>query len=320
MFNSKIISTGSYLPNKIYTNDYLSTIVETNDEWIIERTGIKERRIADENELTSDLAYKSAIEAIKNTNLTPNDIDGIILATTTPDRTFPSTATIVQSKLGINENCFAFDVQAVCAGFLFALVTADNYIKSGFAKRILVIGSETMSRLIDWTDRNTCVLFGDGAGAVILERTEDNKVGILSNSIHSDGQYFDLLKSSGGVSFNKEIGKLEMQGREVFRLAVNKMYASIFESLEKVNLKLEDINLLIPHQANKRILESLAKKIGISEENVIITVDKHANTSSASIPLALDFAVKNNRIKKGDLIVLEALGGGLTWGSSVIKW
>lgn len=320
MCNSKIIATGSYLPEKVYTNDYLSTIVDTSDEWITERTGIKERRIVAENELTSDLAFNACKNALESGNIDPNSIDAIILATTTPDRTLPSTAAIVQEKLGITNECFCFDLQAVCSGFVYAITTANSLIKSGMAKRILVVGAESISRIVDWTDRNTCILFGDGAGAVVLEATENANEGILSTSLHCDGKYLDLLKTESGVSIDQKSGFIEMQGREVFKLAVNKMFESINDSLKKANLTLEDIDLLIPHQANKRILDSLAKKLGVSEDKVIITLDKQGNTSAASIPLAIDYANKNGKLKKGDTFVIESLGGGLTWGSAVIKW
>lgn len=320
MFNSKIVATGSYLPEKIYTNDYLSTIVETSDDWITERTGIKERHIVSDEELTSDLAYSACIDLLDNCNIDKHSIDAIILATTTPDRILPSTAAIVQKKLGITNNCFCFDIQAVCSGFAYALSVADNFIKSGTIKKALVIGAESMSKIVDWTDRNTCVLFGDGAGAVLLEATENTNEGILATSLHCNGEYMDLLKTSGGICLDEKCGYIEMQGREVFKLAVNKMFDSIQESLQKANLILDDIDLLIPHQANKRILDSLAKKLGVSEDKVIVTLDKQGNTSAASIPLAIDYANKNNKLEHGNIFVIESLGGGLTWGSAVIKW
>lgn len=317
MANTRIISTGSYLPKRILSNFDLEKIVDTTDQWILERTGISERRIADENEFTSDLAYQAGLDTLKN--IDKDTIDMIIVATTTPDRTFPSVATMVQHKLGIKNNCFAYDIQAVCSGFVYALTIADNFIKAGTIKRALVIGAETMSRIVDWIDRGTCILFGDGAGAVVVEATEE-KNGILATSLHSDGQYTDLLYSSGGVCYGQTTGHIVMEGREIFKLAVNKMCESIDTTLKKANLEYKDIDLLVPHQANKRILDGVAKKLGISEDKVIITVDKHGNTSGASIPLALDYAVKNGKIKKDDIIVMEALGGGLTWGSIVIKW
>ena len=319
MTNAKIISTGSYLPSKILTNFDLEKMVETSDEWITERTGIKQRHIADDNELTSDLAFKAAQDAIKTANINKDDIELIVFATTTPDRTFPSSATILQNKLGISSKCFAFDVQAVCCGFIYALNIANNFIKTGQVKTALIIGAETISRIVDWTDRNTCVLFGDGAGAVILQATEEDK-GILNCKMHSDGQYGPLLDTSGGVSLNQKSGLIHMEGREIFKLAVNKMSDCVFENLQECGLTANDISLLVPHQANKRIIDGVGRKLGLPEEKVILTVHNHANTSAASVPLALDYALKNNKIKDNDIIVLEALGGGLTWGSIIIKW
>lgn len=319
MKKTKIIMSGSYLPKKIYDNKYMESIVETTDEWIIERTGIKKRHIADETELTSDLAYKACLNMFENNNFDKNNIDAIVFATTTPDRIFPSCATILQNKLGLTDKCFAFDVQAVCCGFVYALDIADSIIKSGKANNVLVVGAETMSKIVNWQDRGTCILFGDGAGAVLLQATEEDK-GILASSLHSDGSYFDILKMSGGPSYNQQIGYIEMEGREVFKLAVNKMSSCVIETLYKAGLTINDISLLIPHQANQRIISGVGKKLELSDDKVISTVAEHANTSSASVPLALDYAIKNNKIKDGDIIVLEALGGGLTWGSIVIKW
>ena len=319
MTNAKIISTGSYLPSKILTNFDLEKMVETSDEWITERTGIKQRHIADDNELTTDLAYNASKQAIENSNINKDDIELIVFATTTPDRTFPSSATILQNKLGISNKCFAFDVQAVCCGFIYALNIANNFIKTGQVKTALIIGAETISRIVDWTDRNTCVLFGDGAGAVILQATEEDK-GILNCKMHSDGQYGPLLDTSGGVSLNQKSGLIHMEGREIFKLAVNKMSDCVFENLQECGLTASDISLLVPHQANKRIIDGVGRKLGLPEEKVILTVHNHANTSAASVPLALDYALKNNKIKDNDIIVLEALGGGLTWGSIIIKW
>lgn len=315
---SKIIATGSYLPKKIVTNDDLSKKVDTSDEWITERTGIKQRHVADESELTSDLGAKAAKNALKNSELTAKDIDLIIVATTTPDLTFPATATAIQAKIGA-KNAFAFDVQAVCSGFVYALNIADNFIKSGQVKNALVIGAETLSRIVNWQDRNTCVLFGDGAGAVILQKTS-GKSGIIASTMHSDGNLNDILKTSGGPSSGKQFGTIEMSGREVFKHAVAKMSSSVIATLKKAKLEPKDIDLLVPHQANLRILNSVAKKLGLNDEQTVITVQKHANTSAASIPLALDEANKENKLKKGDIVVLEALGGGLTWGSIVLKW
>lgn len=319
MKKAKIISTGSYLPSKILTNFDLEKMVETSDEWITERTGIKQRHIADSSELTSDLALKAAQNAITSANINKDDIELIVFATTTPDKTFPSSATILQNKLGISNKCFAFDVQAVCCGFIYALNIANNFIKTGQVKTALIIGAETISRIVDWTDRNTCVLFGDGAGAVILQATEEDK-GILNCKMHSDGQYGPLLDTSGGVSLNQKSGLIHMEGREIFKLAVNKMSDCVFENLQECGLTASDISLLVPHQANKRIIDGVGRKLGLPEEKVILTVHNHANTSAASVPLALDYALKNNKIKDNDIIVLEALGGGLTWGSIIIKW
>lgn len=319
MKKAKIIATGSYLPNKILTNFDMEKIVETSDDWIVERTGIKQRHIADDNELTTDLAYNASKQAIENSNINKDDIELIVFATTTPDKTFPSSATILQNKLGISSKCFAFDVQAVCCGFIYALNIANNFIKTGQIKTALVIGAETISRIVDWTDRNTCVLFGDGAGAVILQATEEDK-GILNCKMHSDGQYGPLLDTSGGVSLNQKSGLIHMEGREIFKLAVNKMSDCVFENLQECGLTADDISLLVPHQANKRIIDGVGRKLGLPAEKVILTVQDHANTSAASVPLALDYALKNNKIKDNDIIVLEALGGGLTWGSIIIKW
>jgi 3-oxoacyl-[acyl-carrier-protein] synthase-3 len=316
---AKITATGSYVPSKIVTNFDLSKEVETSDEWIVERTGIKQRHIADKSELTSDLAFKASQNLLDTYKMKAEEIDMIIVATTSPDLTFPSTACILQNKLKAHK-AFCFDVQAVCSGFIYALSIANNFIQNGSAKKVLVVGSETLSRIVDWNDRNTCVLFGDGAGAVMLEASTAENCGIISYSLHSDGSLIDILKTSGGSSFNQKAGFIEMSGREVFKHAVEKMANSVLETLAKVNLSVDDIDLLVPHQANLRILNSVATRLKIPAEKIIITVENHANTSAASIPLALDFANKNNKIKKGDLIVLEALGGGLTWGSIALRW
>ncbi len=315
--NSKIIATGSYLPEKFLTNFDLEKSVETTDSWIVERTGIKKRHIAAENELTSDIATKAAQNALTKAGLSAEEIDMIVLATTTPDLTFPATATTVQAKIGAN-HAFAFDIQAVCSGFVYAISVADNFIKSGQVKNALVIGADTLSRIVDWTDRNTCVLFGDGAGAVILQATTENR-GIIASNLHSDGSLNSILKTSGGTS-NQKTGFIEMSGKEVFKHAVEKMSKSVLSALEQAGLTTKDIDLLVPHQANARILNAVATRLDLEPEKVIMTVENHANTSAASIPLALDFANSQNRIKSGDIIVLEALGGGLTWGSVVVKW
>ncbi len=317
VINSKIVSTGSYLPEKFLTNFDLEKIVDTTNDWIIERTGIKKRHIAAEGELTSDIASKAALKAIASSGLKVEEIEMIILATTTPDLTFPATATTVQAKIGA-KSAFAFDIQAVCCGFVYALATANNFIKSGQVKNALVIGADTLSRIVDWKDRNTCVLFGDGAGAVILQATQEDS-GIIACNLHSDGSLNDILKTSGGTSTQKS-GFIEMSGKEVFKHAVEKMSKSVLTVLKDAQLTIQDVDLLVPHQANARILSAVATRLGIPEEKVIITVENHANTSAASIPLALDHANSNGRIKKNDVLVLEALGGGLTWGSVVLKW
>ena len=316
---SKITSTGSYLPKKILTNTDLEKLVDTSNDWIVERTGINKRHVVAEGQLTSDLAFEAAKEALANSKIKAEDLEMIIVATTTPDLTFPATATTLQAKLGANK-AFAFDVQAVCSGFVYALNCADNFIKSGQVKNALVIGAESLSRIVDCTDRNTCVLFGDGAGAVIIEATTDENSGIIASSLHSDGTLNSILKTSGGTSLNQKSGFIEMAGKEVFKHAVDKMVKSVLSSLEKAGLTTKDIDLLIPHQANLRILNAVATRLELSEDKVIVTVHDHANTSAASIPLALDSANKSGRLKKGDVVVLEALGGGLTWGSIVLKW
>ena len=316
---SRIIATGSYLPQKIVTNSDLVKTVETSNEWIIERTGIEQRHIAAEGELTSDLAAAAAKKAIANSGLKAEEIEMIIVATTTPDLTFPATATTVQAKIGAKA-AFAFDIQAVCSGFVFAIATADNFIKSGQVKNALVIGADKLSSIVDWQDRNTCVLFGDGAGAVILQATEEENRGIIASSLYSDGTLNDILKTSGGPSSNQKSGFIEMAGKEVFKHAVDKMVKSVISTLAKAGLNTKDIDLLVPHQANLRILNAVATRLELPEEKVIVTVQKHANTSAASIPLALDHANSQKKIKDGDVVVLEALGGGLTWGSVVLKW
>lgn len=319
MPNSIITSSGSYLPKKILTNKDLEKTVDTSDEWIVERTGIKKRHVSEKNELTSDIASKAAQEALKSANIKATDIDLIILATTTPDLTFPATATTIQAKIGAS-NAFAFDVQAVCSGFVYALSVADNFIKSGQVKKALVIGADTLTKIVDWKDRNTCVLFGDGAGAVVVEASDQENKGIISSKLKSDGTLNSILQTSGGTALNQESGFIEMSGKEVFKHAVEKMSNCVIESLKQINLTIADIDLLIPHQANLRILNSVAKKLKLSPQQVVITVQDHANTSAASIPLALDHAFKNNKIKDNDLVILEALGGGLTWGSIAVRF
>lgn len=321
MNKSFILSTGSYLPEKILTNNDISLIVDTNDEWIRQRTGITQRHIADEGELTSDLAVEAAKNAMKNAEISANDVDLIIVATTTPDKTFPSCATIVQNKLKC-KNAFAFDVQAACSGFIYAVTVADSLIKTNNKiKYVLVIGAEIMSKIVDWQDRSTCVLFGDGAGAVIM-KSETNTAssrGIISASLYSDGNV-DMLCTSGGISSTGSAGTIYMNGREVFKHAVDKLTALIEETLKHNNLKITDIDWLIPHQANIRIIEAVTKKLELLIEKVISTVDKHANTSAASIPLALDYAVKESKVKPGNLTLLVSIGAGLTWGSVLLRY
>lgn len=323
MRRSVITATGSYLPKRILTNDELSQMVDTTDEWIVARSGIKQRHIAADGELTSDLATHAAKAALEMAGLKADDIDLIVLATATPDETFPATATVVQKNLGMTGG-FAFDIQAVCTGFLYALATADNFVKSGQANRALVIGAETFSRILDWEDRTTCVLFADGAGAIVLEAedgagTSDDR-GILTSHLHSDGEKHDLLYVDGGPSSTQTTGYLRMEGREVFRHAVNNLASVVHEALDATGLTTDDIDWLVPHQANKRIIDGTGRKLKLDPEKVVLTVDKHGNTSAASVPLALDEAVRDGRVKRGDLLLLEAMGGGFTWGSALVRW
>ncbi|MFN4225807.1 MAG: beta-ketoacyl-ACP synthase III [Hyphomonas sp.] len=318
---SFIRGTGSYLPERVLTNDELSGMVDTSDEWIRERTGIRRRHIAADGELTSDIATAAARRALAAAGTEASAIDLIVLATTTPDRTFPATATAVQAKLGISQGA-AFDVQAVCSGFLFALATADSMLKQGLFHRALVIGAETFTRIIDWSDRGTCVLFGDGGGAVVLEAKEWDgpaDAGIITHHIRTDGTKSDLLYVDGGVSSTGTIGHVRMEGNRVFKHAVANISAAIEAVLEETGLTSADIDWFVPHQANKRILDGVAKKLNIPEEKVVITVDEHANTSAASIPLALDHAVRSGRARPGDLILSEAMGGGFSWGASLFR-
>lgn len=323
MVFSKIIGTGSYLPEKIVTNDDMAKFVDTSDEWISSRTGIKERRFAADGQLTSELAYNAAIKALKSAQVDAEDIDMIIVATTTPDNTFPSTAAKLHLLLKINGNIPTFDIQAVCSGFVYGLSVADSMIKNHLAKRILLVGAETMSRILDFNDRATCVLFGDGAGAVVLEATnnnpkKNNNPGILSTHLHSNGKHYDILKVQGGPSLGQE-GKLYMDGPEVYKVAVNSLSAVVSEALKANDMEKADIDWLVPHQANKRIIMSMARKLNLGEDNVIITIDKHANTSAASIPLALDEAVQSGRIEPGQTILMEAAGGGMTWAAALVR-
>ncbi|HKQ95973.1 MAG TPA: beta-ketoacyl-ACP synthase III [Aestuariivirgaceae bacterium] len=323
MRRSIIRGVGSYLPAKVLTNQDLSKMVDTDDAWIVERTGISERRIAAKGELTSDLALAASRNALADAGMEPEAVDLIVLATATPDQTFPATAVTVQAKLGITGGA-AFDVQAVCSGFVYALATADNFIKAGQARSALVIGAETFSRIIDWTDRGTCVLFGDGAGAFVLEAGTGtgttNDQGILSTQIRSDGRYRDKLYVDGGPSSSGTSGHVKMEGREVFRHAVVNIASIIEETLKDQGIAAKDIDWFVPHQANRRILEGTAKKLGLREDSIVMTLDRHGNTSAASIPLAFDAAKQDGRIKRGDLVLMEAMGGGFTWGATLARY
>ena len=323
MIRSVVRGCGAYLPERVVTNAELAKKVDTSDEWIQQRTGIKQRHIAADGEFTSHLAIRASQRALEHAGIAASDLDLIVLATATPDETFPATATRVQAALGMVKGA-AFDVQAVCAGFVYALSVADSMIKSGIASTALVIGAETFSRILDWNDRATCVLFGDGAGAIVL-RGEPGKGlssdrGVLANALHSDGRQHDILYVDGGPSSTKTTGFLRMEGREVFKHAVVNMAAVVGEVLQQAGLEPKDIDWLVPHQANKRIIDGTGRKLGLKPERVVVTVDKHANTSAASIPLALDAAVKDGRIKPGDLLLLEGIGGGLAWGASLVRW
>jgi 3-oxoacyl-[acyl-carrier-protein] synthase III len=313
---------GHYLPENVVPNSYFEDKLDTSSDWIVSRSGIERRHFAAEGQTTSDLATNAAKAALENAGITGNDIDAIVLATSTADLTFPSSATMVQHNIG-NTRGFAFDLQAVCAGFVFALTNANALIQAGSAKRVLVIGAETFSRIMDWQDRGTCVLFGDGAGALILEAQEgtgstDDR-GILSTDLNSDGSYRDLLYVDGGVS-TQSTGVLRMEGKEVFRHAVEKLAQTAHTALDKVGLGSDDVDWVVPHQANIRIIQSTAKKLGVGMDRVVVTVQDHGNTSAASIPLALSVGVANGQIKQGDLVVTEAIGGGLAWGSVVVRW
>lgn len=322
MSYARIAGTGSYLPEKIVTNADIEKMVDTTDEWIRSRTGIEERHVAADGEYTLDLAEKAAVNAMQAAGKTKDDIDLIIVATTTADRVFPSTACLLQKRLDIH-GCAAFDVQAVCTGFIYALGIADKFFRSDSAKCALIVGAETCSRIVDWTDRNTCVLFGDGAGAVVLEKSDEP--GILSTHLHADGEYEDLLHVDYGVSTASHLiidgtGGIQMKGNEVFKMAVNTLGRIVDETLAFNNMKKSDIDWLVPHQANIRIINATAKKLKMSTDHVVVTVNKHGNTSAASVPLALDTAVRDGRIKRGEILMLEAFGGGFTWGSALIKY
>ena len=323
MIRSLILGCGAYLPERILTNDELSRMVDTTDDWIVERTGIRERRIAADGEKTSDLALRAADRALRNAGVAAGEVDLIVLATSTPDETFPATACRVQAGLGIRGGA-AFDIQAVCSGFIYALATADNFIKAGQAQTALVIGAETFSRILDWTDRTTCVLFGDGAGAVVLRGGQGKgngaDRGILSSHLHADGRYHDYLYVDGGPSSTRTVGHLRMSGREVFRHAVVNLAEVVQEALAATGLTPADIDWLVPHQANRRILDGTARKLNIDPSRIVMTVERHGNTSAASVPLALSEAVDDGRIRQGQIVLMEAMGGGFTWGSAIARW
>ncbi len=320
---SVALGCGSYLPKQILTNADLAAKIDTSDEWIVQRTGIRERHVAAEGEFTSHLAINAAKAALADAGIDAQSIDLIVLATSTPDNTFPATAVAVQDGLGINHGA-AFDLQAVCSGFVFALATADNFLRSGAFKRALVIGAETFSRILDWTDRGTCVLFGDGAGAVVLEAQEQpgssSDRGVLTTHLRSDGRHKAKLFVDGGPSTTQTVGHLRMEGREVFKHAVGMITDVIVDAFDATGTTADDIDWFVPHQANKRIIDASAHKLHIAPQKVVLTVDRHGNTSAASIPLALDAAVHDGRIKRGDLVLLEAMGGGFTWGSALLRW
>ncbi len=323
MLRSVITGCGAYLPKRVLTNDDLAEMVDTTDRWIVERTGIRQRHIAAEGEKTSDLSVAAARRALEHAGVGAEELDLIILATATPDETFPATATAVQASLGVKRGA-AFDIQAVCTGFIYALAVADNFIKTGQSKCALVIGAETFSRILDWEDRATCVLFGDGAGATVLQPFEGEGVngdrGILSTHLHADGSKHDLLYVDGGPSSTQTTGRVRMLGRELYRHAVVNLTAVVKEALEATGLSAQDIDWLVPHQANKRIIDSTVRKLGLDAEKIIVTIERHANTSAASVPLALAEAVADGRIKPGDVVLMEAMGGGFTWGACLVRW
>ena len=323
MIRSVVRATGSALPRRIMKNTDFEGVVETSDEWIVQRTGIRQRHIASEDETTASLGEAASRAALANAGLEASDLDLIILATSTPNNTFPATSVEIQQRLGMT-NGFAFDMQAVCSGFVFAITTADTYIRSGMARRVMVIGAETFSRILDWSDRSTCVLFGDGAGAVLLEAEDGTGTiadrGILAASLRSDGRHKEKLYVDGGPSTTQTVGHLRMEGREVFKHAVGMITDVIEATFTQAGITADEIDWFVPHQANKRIIDASAKKLGIADEKVVVTVDHHGNTSAASVPLALCEAVQDGRIKKGDLVLLEAMGGGFTWGAVLLRW
>ncbi len=320
MTKNKILLTGigSYLPNKKVSNFDLSKIMDTSDEWITKRTGIKSRHYVNEHELTSDMGTEAAKNAINNAKIDIKDVDIIIVATTTPDKTFPSTASKIQQNL--NSNAIAFDIQAVCAGFIYAICIGTSMLKDGFGKKCLIVGADSMSKILDWDDRSTSVLFGDGAGAVLLDNREsEDGWGILTSKIFTDGKYYNLLKTDGGVSENKSSGHIKMNGKEVFKHAVEKLCSSLNKALNECDLKIENLDWIIPHQANQRILDSVANKMKFDKTKIISTISQHGNTSAASIPLALDYSIKKGKVKNGNILALQAIGGGLAWGTSIVK-
>ena len=319
---SQVAGCGAYLPERVVTNHEIASRLDTSDEWIRQRTGIGERRVAAPGELTSDLAVRAADRALSSAGMSGSDLDLLVLATATPDHTFPATAAKVQARLGMRRGA-AFDVQAVCAGFIFALSVADNAVRLGQARTALVVGAETFSRILDWEDRSTCVLFGDGAGAVVLRAisaAESDGRFILSNHLHSDGRQYDILYVDGGPSSTRGTGFLRMEGREVFRQAVHRLSEVVDEALAANGLSAADVDWLVPHQANSRIIDGMGRKLGLPEDKIVVTIEHHANTSAASIPLALDTAVADGRIKTGHLVLMGALGGGLSWGASLVRW
>jgi 3-oxoacyl-[acyl-carrier-protein] synthase-3 len=317
---SIIRSVGAYLPARVVSNEELAKTVDTSDEWIVQRTGIRQRYIAAEGENTSDLAAAAGRKAMENAGITIDDIDLIVCATTTPDMTFPATAAVVQQKLGMRHGA-AFDIQAVCSGFVYAVATADSYLKNGLSRRALVIGAETASRILDWNDRTTCVLFGDGAGAAVMEMGKSgDERGVLATALRSDGHYWNKLYTDGGPSSTQSMGHIRMEGKEVFKHAVGMITDVVYKVLEDTGHTIDDLDWFVPHQANKRIIDGAGVKLGLPPEKVVVTVDRHANTSAASVPLALNTAVADGRIKRGDLVMIEAMGGGFTWGASLIRW